>query len=286
MDWFYLKYLIVPIIIWAFLPVEFYFIIRNNRRKSMLVKISQGLKLEINNFDIRTPAMLYGAPIEIALKGECVYFLKENKYIYLNSSDFISIKYNNGKYIFKLADASKINTKVFVIKCDDPAFLNQLSSIATVWEREKHLENDTGKALGTSIGRFVLIGVIYVLFGVIFALCGAMPYYVILTVLFGIGLTVFIAADYKEKFQNLNRGNIEKLVKEMEQRKLFYSKIIAICLAIMVLFTLFVHMMPGGTSDNDNDGKCYRCHGAGMVNNGFLDFDTCPACRGTGIPPI
>ena len=29
--------------------------------------------------------------------------------------------------------------------------------------------------------------------------------------------------------------------------------------------------------------ECFRCHGAGMVNEGFLDFKTCPTCRGSGM---
>ena len=37
--------------------------------------------------------------------------------------------------------------------------------------------------------------------------------------------------------------------------------------------------------DVEND-KCYRCNGSGLINEGFLDFKTCPACKGTGIPPL
>ena len=48
----------------------------------------------------------------------------------------------------------------------------------------------------------------------------------------------------------------------------------------------FALLMGLGGSSGSSGNKCYRCDGAGMINKGFLDFVTCPACKGTGIPHI
>lgn len=63
------------------------------------------------------------------------------------------------------------------------------------------------------------------------------------------------------------------------------SKVISIALSASIVFTLFCSFFDGSGSDSSGD-KCGVCDGAGMINKGFLDFVTCPACRGTGIPPL
>lgn len=43
----------------------------------------------------------------------------------------------------------------------------------------------------------------------------------------------------------------------------------------------------GGDSSSDDYPygyeKCFRCNGSGLVNQGFIDFETCPVCRGSGM---
>ncbi|MBQ3016750.1 MAG: hypothetical protein IJD79_08230 [Clostridia bacterium] len=57
---------------------------------------------------------------------------------------------------------------------------------------------------------------------------------------------------------------------------------VAIILAIVIGLCLIVRFVPDSDSGGD---KCVSCGGVGMVNDGFLDFKTCPTCRGTGLPP-
>ena len=57
-------------------------------------------------------------------------------------------------------------------------------------------------------------------------------------------------------------------------------------LLIFIACLLVVGCLSGCTPDDDYPRgyeACYRCKGAGMVNEGFIDFETCPVCRGSGM---
>lgn len=70
------------------------------------------------------------------------------------------------------------------------------------------------------------------------------------------------------------------------------EKVIMTLIILCVIVSIIVTCIAGPDSDSGSGGgsysddKCAMCDGAGMINDGFLDFKTCPVCRGSGIPPI
>lgn len=60
--------------------------------------------------------------------------------------------------------------------------------------------------------------------------------------------------------------------------------------AIILLFLILSAAVNscGGNGSKGSDypygyEQCFRCKGSGLVNNGFIDFNTCPVCRGSGM---
>lgn len=54
-------------------------------------------------------------------------------------------------------------------------------------------------------------------------------------------------------------------------------------IVLVLLYLLGSCFNDGGSSSGYGSEKCFRCKGAGMVNEGFLDFQTCSTCGGSGI---
>lgn len=57
-------------------------------------------------------------------------------------------------------------------------------------------------------------------------------------------------------------------------------------LLILLVCLLLVVCIAGCDSSNSYPAgyeACFRCNGAGLINDGFIDFKTCPTCRGSGM---
>ena len=65
------------------------------------------------------------------------------------------------------------------------------------------------------------------------------------------------------------------------------TKIVGVIIvtALIIGCIAFASWFFGGGNGGNSDSECAACHGSGMVNEGFLDFETCPVCHGTGLPP-
>lgn len=55
-----------------------------------------------------------------------------------------------------------------------------------------------------------------------------------------------------------------------------------IAIAVILILAL-IGSCDEGASSNSNTDKCAVCGGSGLVNTGFIDFKTCPVCKGTGV---
>lgn len=60
------------------------------------------------------------------------------------------------------------------------------------------------------------------------------------------------------------------------------KKVALLAIACLMLVGCF----SGCSSEDDYPygyEKCFRCQGSGLVNEGFIDFKTCPTCKGSGM---
>ncbi len=62
--------------------------------------------------------------------------------------------------------------------------------------------------------------------------------------------------------------------------------VIVIVVVLLVLSISLLKQCDGPSNGSGGNDICARCGGSGMVNEGFLDFTTCPVCHGTGRPPL
>jgi len=160
-------------LVWLLCGIEMYFVFRFARKKAILGKIEKDNYLSvIPGFCERFSANLYGAPIEVAIKDDFIYFINNGRCFCINIDEFISIKEKKGKYIFRLAKTSIANTKVFAIKCNDSAFRAKLFSLVNnnAKENEKEIvENDASALyfLNSTQIRIKKAGIIMLAVGVI-----------------------------------------------------------------------------------------------------------------------
>lgn len=56
--------------------------------------------------------------------------------------------------------------------------------------------------------------------------------------------------------------------------------VLVLVIALVIGVVAFVLSTSG--SDKNSD-KCSVCGGSGLVNTGFVDFETCPVCKGSGV---
>lgn len=69
--------------------------------------------------------------------------------------------------------------------------------------------------------------------------------------------------------------------------KVNFLKIMAIINIVAILLSLVIaFVIPSSNSLNTDNEKCGVCDGSGYVPNNSWGWETCPRCRGTGIPPI
>lgn len=279
-----------PLAIWALVSVEIYFIIRYTRKNAILNRIKMGDYLTNQSFDIILPATLYGQSIKVAIKRNFIHIINDSKFFSIYIDDFTSIKYKNGTYVFRLANISIANTKVFSIKCTDDRLASYLN-IGDINSQNKTSKPKSFKEyVSTSTGRFVLIGIIYVIFFIIFALTGKTLYYILLTAIFAVGLTIYIAQHHVSNSKKSTEGTKSEILQKQEKQKLFYSKVIAVCLGIVIVMTLLCAIP---TKSSNGTGTCDVCGGDGVVTSKILGqgsgiqsgFDTyyrCGACHGSG----
>ena len=164
---------------------------------------------------------------------------------------------------------------VFVCTCSEVhAFANLRSTLSHITSSSK--------------GRFLLIGIAYSIFFIIFALCGLLVYWLIITALFAIGLLIYVYSDYY-KNSAFNPKTDSPEAKETKKKQ--YSIIIAICLALCLIITLLCSLSVGGSSSGK--GSCDVCGGDGVVTHkvlgqgsgvqqGGVTYYRCGACHGTG----
>lgn len=91
---------------------------------------------------------------------------------------------------------------------------------------------------------------------------------------------MMIISGLNKKFESI-------AVSEKTKRDSKVTKIVGIIIAIIaatVVISIVSSLFGGGSSGHSNS-ECAACGGSGMVNEGFLDFETCPVCHGTGLPP-
>lgn len=148
------------------------------------------------------------------------------------------------------------------------------------------------RIISTAKGRFILVGICYILFFVIFALFGKGLTYFLSTLLVTGGVAIYLAySRIKNHEPNSYISEAEKL-KIKAENKMFWSNVLAICLAIGIVLTLLCGIPSGGTSSGS--GTCGVCGGSGTVTHKVLGegsgvqkgFDTyyrCGSCHGTGI---
>ena len=67
-------------------------------------------------------------------------------------------------------------------------------------------------------------------------------------------------------------------------KQLYIILIVVILILLLILVALLDTV--GAFDNNTNSDACISCGGSGIVNNGFLDFQTCPTCNGNGVPSI
>ena len=152
----------------------------------------------------------------------------------------------------------------------------------------KKLRNKSSSIVSASKGRFVLLGVAYGILFVIFVLSGLLVYWIILTILFAIGLFCYIYSDYhKNSTFNPKTSSQE----EKETKKKHYGIIIAICLILCLIMTLLCSI--AGGSKSNGTGTCGVCGGSGVVTSkiigegsgvqrGFDTYYRCAGCHGSG----
>ena len=363
------------LIILALVIVESYFINRVIRRGAVLSKIKSGKIASASSIGTTTPAILYGKPIEVSIADDSIHFICEHRYFSIHIDDFISIQRKGGKYIFRLANLSLANTKIFAIRCDDPVFQKEIARTTEPFNVQDMLseapnsspkDDDNKQAHMTASTRhnirkagtislaigiigavliviislslygkvyfydgydftgwlwtlcfflmgagtialfissswwrkiflsskrsFIFIGLVYTIFFAIFTLAGIMLYYIIFSGLFAIGLSIYIAQHYKSNFKSLTEGTKSEILEKQEKLKLFYSKVIAICLIIVIVMTSLSIMTESAYSDSDPDGidrwtQCYKCNKTGRVRNDLGYYVTCPRCNGAGYIP-
>ena len=273
MDDFTLWLLIIgcPLAIWLLVAIELYFIFRMTRKKAILDKIKNGKNLNINDFEIQTPAMLYGKPIKIAIKYDYIYFINDGLYFCVNIEDFVSIKNKNGKIIFKLANQYIANTKVFAVKCDNDKLLQHLNITVPDSQEEPIKPKSFKEFLYTSKVRFVIIGVCYIIFFLIFALLGYGLNYFITTALFAAGVAFYILFHYQNSEKECSNLSKAEIVEKKAKNNAFYSKVITICLIVAIGFT--------GLTTISNSGSSSCGHPSCKENGPFPCYgknNTCP----------
>ena len=153
------------------------------------------------------------------------------------------------------------------------------------------------KIISTANGRFILVGISYVIFFVIFALFGKGLWYFLITLLIMGGTAIYFAYLYIKDYKpNINLSEAEKF-KIKAENKMFWSNVLAICLAIAIVITLLCSIPRGGNSSGSGSSSgsktCGICGGEGVVTQKFLGegsgvqigFDTyyrCGSCHGRG----
>ena len=142
--------------------------------------------------------------------------------------------------------------------------------------------------ISSSKGRFVLIGIAYIISFIIFAVCSLLFYWITLNIISAIGLIIFIYNDYyKSSTFNPKTSSIE----DKENKKKLYSIIIAICLIFCIIVTLLCGIPSGSNSSGSK--TCGICGGSGTVTtkmlgegtgiqNGFDTYYRCKGCHGSG----
>lgn len=270
-----------PLAIWILVIIEFYFIIRFSRKNAILNRIKNGSYFTNQNFDIIVPATLYGKSIEVAIKNNFIHLINDGKFFSIHIDDFISIEHKKGKYIFKIANSAIVNTKVFSIKCNDDR-LNKILPITTSNSQIEAQKSASIKEFSSkSTVRFIIIAICYIVFFVIFALLGKVLDYFITTILFIAGVAIYILLHYaNDDKQNSNLSKTEILEKKAKNR-LFYSNVIAICLAIALIISAMVAFIPRNTEEYD-PYKCYWCEGSGMYVDEYGRLHYCSHCHGSG----
>jgi DnaJ-class molecular chaperone len=106
-------------------------------------------------------------------------------------------------------------------------------------------------------------------------------YYLITSVLFIAGLTIFILHHYVTNSKSLTEGTKSEILEKQENQKLFYSKVIAICLAITLIISAMGAFIPSNTEEYDPN-KCYWCEGSGMYEDAYGKLHYCSHCHGSG----
>ncbi|MBE6566778.1 MAG: hypothetical protein E7659_06715 [Ruminococcaceae bacterium] len=276
-----------PLVICALVGVEIYFITRYTRKTAILNQIRTSADKYFKHIfehyvEMVAPAILYGTPIEIAIKNNSIYLINDGKFFAINIDDFTSITYKNGKYIFRLTNLAIANTKVFAIKCDDDRLLKHLNIAMPDSQEETTNPKSIKEFLSTSTNRFVLVGIVYAIFFIIFALTGNALYYVIMTVLFAAGLTIYIVHHYVTNLKTLTEGTKSEILEKREKQKLFYGKVIAVCLGIVIVITLLCAIPTNNNNDDYDPYECFWCNGTGMAEDAYGKLHYCSHCHGSG----
>lgn len=60
------------------------------------------------------------------------------------------------------------------------------------------------------------------------------------------------------------------------------KKVVLIVIAFLLLISCFSECSSSRDYPYGYE-ECFRCQGSGLVNEGFIDFNTCPTCRGSGM---
>ena len=353
---------IFTLVFFIILACECYIVIRVARKNKVLNKLKFGNYLMREHFEIRSPAILYGTPIEIALKDGFVYFIKDNKYFSAHIEDFASIKNKNSKFIFTAYTTHIASAKTFSVKCDNTIFTNKLTSILMSINnnedsesKNKEAENNKNSntfmtnstikkasfimvALGmivsvliivislslygkiyfyngyaftgflwtmcflllgggfitlaltlpSSRDRFVIIGVCYIVFLVIFLLLGKLNVFLITLIFMGGGVVYILIHHHDSEKKNVQLTKSETL-KKRAKNKMLYSNVMAIILAVSILLS-FAVAFSQKSDHSDPDGidgwtTCYKCSGSGKVRNDLGYYVRCPRCNGVGMLP-
>lgn len=263
----------VPVILWIVLLFTLPPTIRRQKTKFLLWKIcNRGVSCDRSVFDKIYVVTSNKKYIEVAFSEASLFLIQQNKMLEIPFEKLILIKHKNGVYTFKLPDDKIAHTKSFLLQTDDLDFYDTLecsSKLVSTPESKFSWSN----FIRRSNGRFIILGISYAVILAFFTIFRSFLPFFITSIIFGIGLLIFIVAHYIQSSPSSDNCTAEEILEKRERIKLFYSKVIAICLAIAVVLTLLITLFPS----NNNSGDCG--HASCKANGPFYCMGKNNTCK-------
>ena len=216
----------LPSLILILFCVEICVIVRSIKKSTIFTTFKNYPYISYDISKEAVLAQLYGKNIWIGSgDNDCIIFSYLDNYIAVKLEDFISIKRKNNKCTFRLAKATIMGIKSFTVKCEDDR-LDKILNIGTgcTTQVDPEVQKVQKQLAHKSTIIFAISAIVYVVCFVIFAILGKWLYYFITTLLFILGLFLFIFFHNADDDKNNSSLSKSEIIEKKAKNKLFYME--------------------------------------------------------------